>query len=106
MTLELCLFALALLPQSSSDNEFAWGDFNSDGLLDLVVAVDGVPKLFQNSGDGAFEERSKELGLDSIEDAHLDSGKTLMETVILSSSSAAATVSRSFKTSEGERSQM
>ena len=77
MNLDIFLFAFALLPQSSSNNEFAWGDFNADGLLDLVVAVDGVPTLFQNSGDGAFENRSKELGLSSIEDAHFGLWKDL-----------------------------
>lgn len=40
----------------------AWCDFNEDGLIDLYVANDGGPNyLYQNKGNGAFEE----LGLSS-----------------------------------------
>lgn len=44
-----------------------WVDFNEDGLLDLFVIVDRViyPNLFYlNMGDGTFEERAEEYGLD------------------------------------------
>ena len=61
--------ALSLPSQQASPGDFAWGDLDSDGLLDLVVVVDGAPRLYHNSGGGRFAERSKELGLSEIDDA-------------------------------------
>jgi tetratricopeptide (TPR) repeat protein len=45
-----------------------WGDLDNDGLLDLVVAngvlKDGsVPQLYRNKGDGTFENRTAQSGI-------------------------------------------
>ena len=68
-SLLLAALSLTLPPQSASQGEFAWGDVDADGLLDLVVVVDGTPRLYHNAGGGAFSERSAELGLVEIDDA-------------------------------------
>ncbi len=41
----------------------AWGDFDSDGLLDLIVTNYGPILLYRNNGDGTFAETSSESGL-------------------------------------------
>jgi hypothetical protein len=54
-------------------NSAAWGDFNLDGRLDLVVGHESQirwrgqshrSELFINKGDGTFKEVSHEMGLD------------------------------------------
>jgi len=42
----------------------AWGDFDSDGYLDLAVTRYGTLLLFHNQGDGTFQEVSRKTGLD------------------------------------------
>ena len=42
----------------------AWGDFDSDSRLDLVVTRYGTLLLYRNRGDGTFEEVSHAAGLD------------------------------------------
>ena len=51
--------ALSLPSQQASPGDFAWGDFDSDDLLDLFVVVDGAPRLYHNSGGGRFAEANR-----------------------------------------------
>lgn len=39
------------------------GDFNNDGYFDLFVATYGINKLYQNNGDGSFDEVSNSVGI-------------------------------------------
>lgn len=42
----------------------AWGDFDNDGKLDLLVGcLKGPNRLFRNRGDGTFEDVSEKVGL-------------------------------------------
>jgi hypothetical protein len=42
----------------------AWGDFDKDGRLDLLVGcLRGSNRLFRNKGDGSFEDVSEAVGL-------------------------------------------
>ena len=42
----------------------AWGDFDNDGKLDLLVGcLRGPNRLFRNRGDGTFEDVSEKVGL-------------------------------------------
>src|SRR5262245_36777076 len=48
----------------------AWGDANGDGWNDLfVVSALGTSRLFENLGNGAFAERSREAALAPIQGA-------------------------------------
>ncbi len=40
------------------------GDFNNDGHFDLFVATYGINKLYQNTGEGSFNEVSGSLGIE------------------------------------------
>lgn len=40
------------------------GDFNNDGHFDLFVATYGINKLYQNTGEGGFNEVSGSLGIE------------------------------------------
>lgn len=58
----ILVLALSFLVPSTGDT-IAWGDLDGDGLADaLVVDAAGRGRLFQNLGDGGFEELP--LGLD------------------------------------------
>jgi tetratricopeptide (TPR) repeat protein len=41
----------------------AWGDYDGDGDLDLVVSRFGTNLLFRNNGDGTFTDVSRETGV-------------------------------------------
>ena len=42
----------------------AWGDFDNDGKLDLLVGcLKGPNRLFRNNGDGTFEDVTEKVGL-------------------------------------------
>ncbi len=45
----------------------AWGDFDSDGDLDLLVTRFGTNVLFRNRGDGTFEDATRAAGLHGFE---------------------------------------
>ncbi len=40
----------------------AWGDYNNDGALDLLITTKKGPRLFENTGGGAFADRSPYAG--------------------------------------------
>jgi tetratricopeptide (TPR) repeat protein len=45
----------------------AWGDYDGDGDLDLVVTRYGTNLLYRNDGDGTFTEISEKTGLGGLE---------------------------------------
>jgi len=48
-------------------NGCAWGDYDSDGLLDLVVSCYGKNMLFHNNGDGTFSDMSEKSSISKFE---------------------------------------
>ena len=48
-------------------NACAWGDYNNDGWLDLMVSSFGMNYLYKNNGDGTFEEVSQKTGISKYE---------------------------------------
>ncbi|MBI4410604.1 MAG: VCBS repeat-containing protein, partial [Gemmatimonadetes bacterium] len=41
----------------------AWGDYDGDGRIDLLVSAYGTNVLYRNRGDGAFRDATREAGL-------------------------------------------
>jgi len=52
-------------PREEGSVGCAVGDFDNDGLLDLVVVAYGVNALYRNTGDGGFENVTRTMGLDT-----------------------------------------
>jgi len=52
-------------PRAASDGgvDCAVGDYNNDGHFDIFVATYGINKLYENTGDGTFDEVSDEMGI-------------------------------------------
>ena len=52
-------------PRERSDGgvDCTVGDFNNDGHFDLFVATYGINKLYQNDGNGGFDEVSNTMGI-------------------------------------------
>ncbi|MEE9268924.1 MAG: CRTAC1 family protein [Candidatus Krumholzibacteria bacterium] len=44
-------------------NAAAWGDYDGDGFLDLIVTNYGTNVLYRNRGDGTFEDASDAAGI-------------------------------------------
>jgi Flp pilus assembly protein TadD len=53
------------------------GDFNNDGLPDLLITGAGEQHLFRNNGKGGFEDVSKQAGLDALKSVCL--GATMVD---------------------------
>jgi enediyne biosynthesis protein E4 len=45
----------------------AWGDFDNDGALDLLITAYGRNTLYRNNGDGTFTDVTREAGLSDAE---------------------------------------
>jgi hypothetical protein len=45
----------------------AWGDYDSDGFLDLAVTSFGGLRLYRNNGNGTFTDATRSAGMDSFE---------------------------------------
>lgn len=64
------------LPAASGCRAAVWGDYNGDGLPDLLLATPAGPKLFTNLGKGAFRDDShllpKEKGYNLTSAAWID----------------------------------
>ena len=70
LNVSLLSLALALqAPTGPTPIELAWGDLNSDGLLDLlIVDEEHKARFYLNTGDGDFAERTTEVGLAGVGD--------------------------------------
>ena len=70
LNVSLLSLALALqAPANTTPIELAWGDLNSDGLLDLlIVDEENAARFYLNTGDGDFAERTTEVGLADVGD--------------------------------------
>ena len=70
LNISLLSLALALqAPANTTPIELAWGDLNSDGLLDLlIVDEENAARFYLNTGDGDFAERTLEVGLADVGD--------------------------------------
>ena len=70
MNVSLLALALAVqAPAGPTPVELAWGDFDSDGLLDLlIVDEEHMARFYRNEGEGNFEERTVEIGLAGVGD--------------------------------------
>ena len=53
----------ALVGDSTPSSSCAWGDYDSDGHLDLYVVNDGANRLFHNNGDLTFDDVTDEKQL-------------------------------------------
>ncbi len=40
-----------------SGSSVAWGDYNNDGFLDILLTGSGISKIYKNNGNGTFTER-------------------------------------------------
>ncbi|HPP74475.1 MAG TPA: FG-GAP-like repeat-containing protein, partial [Armatimonadota bacterium] len=47
----------------AAGNRAAWGDYNADGKLDVVVAGNGICKVYRNDGNDVFTEVASLIGI-------------------------------------------
>jgi len=52
----------------------SWGDFNSDGFIDLFLGIDGNDYLYKNNGDGTFDDVTTPAGLAGCVECYGSSG--------------------------------
>lgn len=61
---------IANLAEASQSWSAAWGDFNNDGLMDVMIGInsdtDGLNKVMRNNGDGTFSDVTAGSGYENI----------------------------------------
>jgi enediyne biosynthesis protein E4 len=50
----------------NQDGTYYWADYNNDGWIDLFITQQEHSKLYQNSGDGSFDEKTHICGLNFL----------------------------------------
>ena len=67
-TVSLFSFDYQVIPNlpGISEGEVAWGDFDNDGLLDLVITGSEITRIYRNEGNGIFTDI--DAGLPGVQD--------------------------------------
>ncbi len=56
----MLVYLFRFLPRSAPalpgrrDASLAWGDYDNDGDLDMLLGESGIARIYRNDGDGAF----------------------------------------------------